>query len=359
MPYQELLPRELVRTGLSSDALLKSAWMVDWSRERDAETVLADGLGPVLEFRTSGTASPGGTTWHRTWEQVWAEAGLLADLVRGDAPEAVLSFAPPRHLFGTLVSVLVPARLGLPVWYRPEFAPMPPDGPYRRWAVMAIPWAFQLLRRRPAWIRSVERLTILHSTASLPAAARELVELAGHDRAALTEIFGSTESGGVATRNPFAPDQDWTLFEDVEFSSGSPGEEQRLHVYSPRLAFPEGGAPPGECRLDDHVRVTGPRSFHFAGRRERLVNVNGVRLDLDALEERLRDALPGPDLACAPVRDELSGEHFEVLIAAGHGGAPPASALDSALSLLPVRPRGVRVVERIDRSETGKLRKLT
>lgn len=359
MPYQELEPRELIRTGLRSDALTKDAWTVDWSREENAEEVLADGLGPLLEFRTSGTASPGGNSWQRTWAQVWAEAGLLADLVRGEAPEAILSFAPPRHLYGTLVSVLVPARLGLPVWYRPEFASMPPERPHRRWAVMAIPWAFQLLHRRPAWIRSAERLAILHSTASLPAAGRELVEQAGHDRAVLTEIFGSTESGGVATRNPFAQSQDWTLLEDVEFVSGTAGEDRRLHVRSPRLAFPEGAGPPGECRLDDHVRITGPRSFHFAGRRERLVNVNGVRLDLDALEEPLRGALPCPDLACVPVRDELAGEHFELLIAAGPGSAPPASVLDAALSLLPVRPRGIRVVERIDRSETGKLRKLT
>ncbi|WP_150246399.1 class I adenylate-forming enzyme family protein [Nocardiopsis quinghaiensis] len=361
MSYQELTPAAFIGSGLRSDALVENSWTVRWDRVRDPEDLLADALGPVLEFRSSGTTSGGGRPWHRTWEQAWSEAGLLADLVRGEAPEAVLSFAPPRHLYGTLVSVLVPARLGLPVWYRPQFGRMPPEGLHRRWAVMAIPWAFQILSRRRAWIRSSERLAILHSTASLPSAAGRLV-LEESEHAVLTEVFGSTESGGVATRRLFGSGsgEDWTLFDDVEFVlPRSRGDvEEPLRVRGPRLAFPPGGAPPDECRLDDHVRVTGDRSFRFSGRRDRLVNVNGLRLDLDAVEEPLREALSCADLACVPVRDDLAGEHFELLIAAGPGEGPSPSSLDTALSRLAVRPRRIRVVERIDRSETGKLRRL-
>ena len=178
-------------------------------------------------------------------------------------------------------------------------------------------------------------------------------------RATLTEICGSPAPGGGPPGWWTPDDPPWSLFPDVEFASaGGDREEARLTVRSPRLASPEGGRAAREWTMDDHVVRLGERGFGFAGRRTRLVNVNGRRLDLDRLEDRLREVLPCADLACVPVRDPMTGEHFELLIAPGPEGAPDPETLTGAAAAVEPRPRAVRVVERIDRSETGKLRRV-
>jgi len=354
----ELSPGDLLTRLPAAPELSERPWTVRWDElDEPAEQVLGLLLPPETAFTTSGsTGRP--TVWHRTREQLVSEAGLLAALLEDARPEAVVSFAPPRHLYGMLASVLVPALLGVPVWYVPQFAQLPPPD-HRRWAVMAIPWTFRILLSRTNWIDAAERLAFVHSTAVVPRSANDLLSAAG-GRASLTEIFGSTETGGVAHRewNPHNPP--WHLFSDVEFGDGPdrPGTEDPLVVRSPRIARPGAGPPAAECRMDDHVVRLSDRTFGFAGRRTRLVNVNGRRLDLDLMEERLVDVLDCEDLACVPVLDPLTGEHFDLLIVPASAGAPDAEELRRALDRIEYLPRSVRTVERIDRSETGKLRRV-
>ncbi|GAA1439586.1 class I adenylate-forming enzyme family protein [Nocardiopsis tropica] len=358
MAVDELSPGELIAKLSSAPELSERPWTVRWDAlDEPVEEVLTRLLPPETEFSTSGsTGRP--RLWLRTREQLMDEGRLLAGLLRGARPEALVSFAPPRHVYGMLASVLVPAHLGVPAWYVPQFAPLPPRD-HRRWAVMAIPWTFRVLRQRTAWLDTAERLAFVHSTAVLPQSAGDLLSLLG-ERASLTEVFGSTETGGVAHREWSPGDPPWRLFPDVGFGHGPdlPGREAPLVVRSPRIARPRTGAAVTECRMDDHVVRLDDRSFAFAGRRTRLVNVNGRRLDLDLMEERLAGVLECDDLACVPVRDPLTGEHFDLLIVPAAAGPPGAEELRNALDRIEYRPRSVRAVERIDRSETGKLRRV-
>ncbi|WP_017587944.1 AMP-binding protein [Nocardiopsis ganjiahuensis] len=359
MATDELSPRELLSKPPGAPELTDRPWTVRWDLvDGSAEELVADLLPPETEFSTSGsTGTP--RSWFRTDGQLLDEARLLAGLVADTRPEAVVSFAPPRHVYGLLASVLVPAVLGVPVWYVPRFGSLPSTR-HRRWAVVAIPWTFRILGRRRAWLESAERLAFVHSTAVLPRSAVDL--LSGLEaKASLVEVFGSTETGGVAYRRWASDAEAWHLFPDVEFAGdgGGPSQEEApLVVRSPRIARPEEGTAGPEHRMDDHVRRVGRREFAFAGRRTRIVNVNGRRLDLDLMEERLLAAVDCDDLACVPVPDEFTGEHFDLLLVPGRTGAPDPEALRKAIEGLACRPRSVRTVERIDRSETGKLRRV-
>jgi acyl-coenzyme A synthetase/AMP-(fatty) acid ligase len=339
--FPEVTADELLSAGFG--AITDRAWFVRWDRsfpvlERLPETVV---------MRTSGSTGPG-RDWPRTREQLWTEAGLLADLLRPYDPEAVVAFAPPRHLFGALASVLVPARLGLPVWYRPGFFGSLPPVAGKRVAVVAVPWIFPLLLAHPAWLRTVADITVLHSTATLPATAGEFLATAPHAR--IIEVFGSTETGGVAKRRWDGGNPLWELFDDVTVESCTGGEVP-LVVRSPRLA---GGA--RTWQTDDVVELADARRFRFTGRRGRLVKVNGRRLNLDELEIALRAVVRCADLALVPVADAMTGEHVELLVVPSGGIRPD---LGPAIDVLGLRPRRVRVVDRIDRTETGKLRLVT
>lgn len=356
--YTEISPEEVLSAPGEED-ILERPWSVRWDSAPAELDVLAE-LPAVVDLTTSGSTGSA-RTWRRTREQLWNEAGLLADLLAPYRPEALLAFAPPRHIYGFLTTLLVPARLGIPVWYRPSFfgEMPPPEG--RRWAVTAIPWVFSLLNRRPEWAGETAGLTVLHSTATLPSTASEVLRGISPDRARIIEVFGSTETGGVATRVWDGAGKPWTLMEDVEFDFGSPAadDEVELAVRSPRLAAPPEGPWPVSTVLDDLVTPEGDRHFRFAGRRHRLVKVNGRRFDLDELGEQLRASRSCEDAVCVPVTDPLIGEHFDVLLVPRDGSSGDDQQTRSALARLQVRPRRVHVVEGIDRTETGKVRRLT
>ncbi|GAA4542319.1 class I adenylate-forming enzyme family protein [Amycolatopsis samaneae] len=353
MAYAELTPRELLAPGFAAPEVTGRAWRVRWDR---APGIGAGELPDVVDFHTSGTTGPR-RKWRRYGPRMWDEAGMLAELVAPGRPDAALSFVPPAHLFGALATVLVPARLGVPAWYRDGFFGTMPDVGARP-VVMATPWIFELLLRHLDWARGLDHLTVLYSGAMLPATAGDLLRELGPDRVLLVEVLGSTEAGGVATRawregEPPA----WQLFPDVEFAGPvTVGAETPLAVTSPRLAFRPGEPVPGSWEADDRVVPLGARSFRHAGRAGRLVKVNGRRINLDAAEYTLRAVLDCADLALLPVTDPKIGEHVELLVALAPGTEVADLDLAAAFARLGVRPRRLHVVPRIDRSALGKLR---
>ena len=375
MTYPELTPQELLARGPGAPEINDFPWLVRWDRVGgDAETLVRQLLPETLDFHTSGTTGPS-ECWRRTREQLWTEAGMLAELLLRERPEAVLSCAPARHVYGALATLLVPARLRLPVWYRPDYFGAMPRRTGGRWAVVAVPWSFSVLRRKREWVGASDHLAVLHSTAMLPSAAMDFVDECGERRVSVTEVFGSTETGGIAWRVWSREDPPWDLFDDVTFleaetaeDAGADGEAAHhgaddtepdvpLKVRSPRLAARPGQAPLDCWQTDDLVRRRGARQFRFSGRRSQLVKINGRRVNIAALEGALRSVIDCADLACLPVADELSGEHLELLVVPLPGGRLDRVAVRAVVADqgFTVHPRQVHVVDRIDRSDTGQV----
>jgi acyl-coenzyme A synthetase/AMP-(fatty) acid ligase len=279
--------------------------------------------------------------------------------VAPERPEAVVSFVPPVHLLGALTSVLVPARLGVGVWYRSSFYGAMPDTGRRRVVVMATPWIFQLLLQHMDWVRELAHITVLYGGAMLPATAGDFLRQAGADRALIVEVLGSTEAGGMAYRRWREGDPpNWTLFPDVSFAvPPDPGTaEVPLVVRSPRIACLPGEPPPDTWTTDDRIQVLGERTFRLAGRSGRLLKLNGRRINLDEAESAMRAELDCADLALVPVADDMIGEHAELLVVLRPGTALSDIGLAEAFTRAGLRPKGVRAVQAIERSALGKAR---
>lgn len=356
--YQELAPEELLARALAHEQVGPSVTRWDGLGRAAAEELVGRAVPDVVELRTSGSSGPA-AGWRRTRRQLWTEAGMLAELVRADRPRAVLSFAPPTHLYGLIATALLPAVLGLPVWHCPSYGLPAPEADARRWLVVAIPWAFPVLLRDLSVLGGPEHVTVLHSTATLPATAGDFAAALGPERLRLIELFGSTETGAVASREWSSFAAAWTLMPDVRFADDDPGErelpgETPLSVRGPRLALTGAGRPMDRWTTDDFVRRLDDRRFLFHGRRHRLVKVNGRRIDLDRLEERLRAAVPCADLACLPVTDPVRGERVDLLVAAPEDPALVARRTAECLRELGVTIGRIRMVETIDRGEVGK-----
>ncbi len=342
-------------------ALSEHPWRLDWRSH--AATARRPGPPGHVDHHTSGSTGEQ-RRWRRTHDQLVSETDLLAQLVAIGAPQAVVAFAPPRHLYGYLATALLPARLGVPVWFRPNVFGVLPDTGVGRVLVVATPWVLRLLLESRDWADRFEHLTVLHSSALLPATAGRLLAERGPGRCTLVDVLGSTETGAVAARRWSGGEPpDWTLLPDVELMAPGGGAasggqiDVPLVICSPRLAAgPDGGPPPQSWDTGDLVRLRGDRDFTLVGRTSRLVKVNGRRVDLDAAEARLADGLGASDLALVPVRHDVAGEAVELLLVLPEDRRVDDLDLAAGFRRCGLRPRRVHVVDAIERTELGKLR---
>ena len=293
----------------------------------------------IHAFATSGTTGTP-VVWHRTADQIGAEAALLAALCGASEAgvDGVVSFAPPRHLYGHLMGIAMPTTLNVPCRLVSLTAPL-------RWAfdglhrplVAALPAAIATLQHNLGVLRGLDELVLVHGSAVLPPAARTLLDDLG-GRARLVDLFGSTETGLVGYRR--SEDAPWTPAPDVTLTA-EPGSG-RLIVHSPRIAARPGGPARTSAVLEDVVSFAADGTFRWLGRSSRLLKVNGRRLYLDQVEAALRCQVPGAIARCQPAADPRRGEWFDVHVSAA--GPAALAAIERACRTLPAwqRPRTVR-----------------
>jgi acyl-coenzyme A synthetase/AMP-(fatty) acid ligase/3-hydroxymyristoyl/3-hydroxydecanoyl-(acyl carrier protein) dehydratase len=96
------------------------------------------------------------------------------------------------------------------------------------------------------------------------------------------EIYGSSETGGIAWRQPAAADEKWTPFPGVEWRIDQ--DESVLEVRSPNL-------PDNEWfRMADGAVSVGDHHFLLRGRTDQIVKIEEKRISLSAIEQQLKAA---------------------------------------------------------------------
>ncbi|MFD6069984.1 class I adenylate-forming enzyme family protein [Amycolatopsis lurida] len=311
-----------------------------------------------IEFRTSGhTGSP--AVWLRTPGQLRAEAELIADELVGEI-EQIVSFAPVEHLFGRLFAQVLPEIRGVPVHHLTH-APtgLPPEVEKKRTLFVCLPSSWLVLRHLLGQLEALPSAVALHGTGPTVQATGEVVSALSGTGFRAVELFGSTETGGIAYRD-IAPSGAeagrWQLLPDVEFADPGESPGQWLHIRSPRLARrSDMTVRPETWRLPDVIHRD-ERSFEFHGRASALIKVNGERVNLEELATALRNSVDGLDVACLPVHDPVRAEHYELFY-----------SLDRELSRRQLverlrtvmhdvtPPRAMHQVRRIPRTATGKI----
>ena len=156
------------------------------------------------------------------------------------------------------------------------------------------------------------------------------------------QIFGSTETGGVAERR--FPDESFRVFAPVRVET----EEGRLAVRSP-FSFRR------RYVMGDGVDLApDARSFRLLGRLDRLVKINEERVNLAEMEEKVRE-LGFDDCAIA----KMEGQHGDILGCLLVGGRR-LSPLELRQLMLPVFPKGTvpkrfRYAAHLPRNAQGKV----
>lgn len=173
----------------------------------------------------------------------------------------------------------------------------------------------------------------------------------------VTEVLGSTETGGVAWRRQSEGDEPWTPFSVVTIGQDAAGG---LTVATPYLD----GADP--FPMDDRVEPLADGRFRLLGRADRMEKIDGKRVSLTRVEEALA-ALPQVAEAAALTLPDRQGGLAAVveLTAEGNAGLEEKGAfrfgrlLRAALAdrLEPIeRPKHWRFVARMPVDAQGKRR---
>lgn len=175
--------------------------------------------------------------------------------------------------------------------------------------------------------------------------------------ARIRHIYASTEAGAVFSVSDGQAGFPAAWLEEERDGVALRVRDGVLEVRSPRamLAGPAGAD--GWLNTGDLVEVTGDR-VRFAGRRDGLVNVGGVKVSPEAVEARLL-AVPGvAEAVVAPVASPITGHLLTATVVPLPGTDETAlrAALRAATAdLVPAaRPRAVTLAERIPLSATGK-----
>jgi acyl-coenzyme A synthetase/AMP-(fatty) acid ligase len=298
----------------------------------------------VVTLWTSGsTGAP--QRFPKTAGQILGEALLLPRLFAIGPCARVVATVPAHHIYGLLFGVLAPLAGG------GAFGRTSPLHAEAVAAALRDAGATHLVSS-PAHLHG---LLVLDGLPRLDRAFSSGGALAGDVRERLAarlglsvvEIYGSTETGGVAHRDE--ADGPWMPFPGVEVSIGDDG---RLLVDSPFLppAAPRPFAP------GDLAEAVGGGAFRLLGRADGVIKVAGKRVALAEVEARLL-ALPGVRDAAVLAVPSSGIREVELRAAVVAPGQDEGAIRSGLLAWLdPVTlPRRIRLVDALPREGTGKL----
>lgn len=183
-----------------------------------------------------------------------------------------------QHIYGLLFRLLWPLSAGRPL-YSEAF--QDPAGILRLAAQRPLVWVaspahLKRLRDDLPWDAAKPPRAIFSSGGPLPADSAS--HLAAHAGVSATEVYGSSETGGIGWRRQPPDDGAWTLLPGLALT------QQADHT---RLASPHVDG--GETALDDHLALLDEHRFRLGGRRDRIVKVEEKRIALAQVEQALAD----------------------------------------------------------------------
>lgn len=298
----------------------------------------------VFTSGSTGTPLPYAKTWGRLVNCVRFEARRLA-LLDGRS-HALVGTVPPQHMYGFESTVLLALQsanafsAGKP-FYPADVCSELASVPEPR-ILVSTPVHLRTLLGTNAELPSTE--LVLSATAPLSQNLAREVEQRYQTR--LLEIYGSTETGQIASRRT-AETVEWQLFDEVRLIAR--GED----------TWAEGGHIEQRTPMCDVLEMTGTDRFLLHGRLSDLVNIAGKRSSLSYLNHQL-NAIPGVVDGAFFVRETDEAAPTGVTRVAAIVVAPGLSATALTEQLrrridAVFMPRPLLFVDALPRNDTGKL----
>ncbi|KRG71151.1 AMP-binding protein [Pseudoxanthomonas dokdonensis] len=307
----------------------------------------------LVVFTSGSTGEPAAI--EKQLRQLSAEVQALQQALGAGLDAAVVhATVSHQHIYGLLFRVLWPLAAGRPLGARVFFPEdMVAALSQRDCVLVASPAHLKRLPAQLPWHSVHGRLKAVFSSGGvLPAdAAGEAARFLG---VPVHEIFGSSETGGVAWRCWDRGQPDWQPLPGVQWRS----REGVLEVCSPHLPSADWWT----CQ--DRVEAAG-QGFRLVGRVDRIVKIEERRVSLSALEQQLQAHPQVSEARVFALRGPRTSLAAVVVAHDGHGGALPAAARRALIASLAThlssshdavtRPRHWRLLDALPLNAQGKL----
>ena len=304
---------------------------------------------PFLWLFTGGsTGKP--KLWSKTPGNLFGEALHLARSFGVGPDDLIVPTVGPRHIYGLLGSVLLPFVASARVLGRTCTFPreiLAALRSQRATVLLSVPAHYRALGAAEP-VRHTLRLALSSAAPLDPGDAALFLEKTGM---AITELYGSTETGGMAMRTYGENHGSWEPFSCLAWKVIA----ERLCVRSPFVSSDLPRDKEGFFVTADRVEKAGEDRFRVLGRADHIVKVAGKRVDLEEIRERIR-RIPG-----------VTDAHVAALAVAGARQAEiaalvvsdrPAREVRAAVRALDDpygRPRRIRIVRAIPLLPNGKI----
>lgn len=288
---------------------------------------------------STGQPQPHVKTWARYVRSGQAEAALMWPVAGGAC--AVVGTVPYQHSYGLESTVMMPLMGGgvlgasrpfFPADIAAALAAMP-----RPRLLVTTPFHLRALLDAQLAVPPID--LVLSATAPLDMDLAKRAE--GQLGAPLMEIYGSTETGQLASRRT-TREAEWRVFDGVTLRQ----ENGRT--------LASGGHVEQETALNDLVQLLDPTRFRLLGRHADMINVAGKRSSLAFLNHVLT-SLPGvrDGAFCLP-HDDDAARLAAFVVAPGLTAADIQRGLRNHIDAA-FLPRPLVFLDRLPRNATGKL----
>lgn len=293
----------------------------------------------AITFTSGSTGQP--TSHPKTWGALVRGALALGKAIGFEQRQArtILGAVPPQHMFGLETTVMLPMQWGCALHTARPLLPADITAaldrtPGARW-LMTTP--LHLRACAAASIDAMELEGVISATMPLSSELANYIE--DRWRTVVHEIYGCTEAGMVAMRQP-AHDENWRLFADLRIWQDN-GQTWVI-----------GGHVMQAVALTDLIALRGGGAFTLLGRAADLVKIAGKRASLQGLSQELTQVRGVEDGVFYRPDDSNRLVAFAV-----------APGLDERAILAQLRervdpaflPRPLYLVDALPRAATGKL----
>jgi len=316
-------------------------------------------------FLSEGTINPdaelvklftGGSTgaakiWSKSVNNIFVEAQFMASRYAITDTDCILATITPYHIYGFLFSVVIPLVANAKIVAQSPFFPAEIDRCVRKHSVT-------ILASVPAHYRALQGRSLCSSLRLAFSSAGMLPEddnngFCSRNSAEIVEVYGSTETGGLAARNRAAGEPFFTSLPPVECRI----REDRLYVRSPFLSPDVPREKDNWFLSGDRVKLQDENTFSLHGRADAITKVAGERVDLDEIRDLLQQQKGVAECVVLPLKDTTGrGNRIAVLIRSDQ----------EKLDLVPIKivlsvslepaamPKIIRVVSQIPVRPNGK-----
>ena len=338
----------------SADLLPSGVKSIDLAPLTDEVETLASDKEPdpdrpwVFLFTGGSTGAP--RMWSKTATNLLGEVGYLVKRFEVSHNDRILATVPATHIYGMLYSLLTPlvasARVvgptpSFPEEIKQQMADASPT------IFISVPIHYRALKEKPPQ-KGAMRLAF--------SSAGPLAEVDGTAFSAATgvdlfEIYGSTETGGIATRCRARGEEGLTPYDCIQWRVAGDSLDIRSDFLSRELPIRESGW----FTMSDRVKPHGSDGFVVVGRVDSIVKVGGNRVDMEKVRQAIL-SVDGIEDALVLAKSVETGRDNEI-VALAVGDLPAGDvrqALDKALEPHE-KPRRLRMVAEIPMAATGKI----